>query len=601
METPKTKSAAKIVTPLGAELRKKILATSRLVADIVGGTLGPGGHPVLIERSEAGLPPIVTKDGVTVFRSLALQDPTMHCIVESMRDASVRTATEAGDGTTTATVLADALLQGTLRFCEENPGVSPQRLTQDIKDLHAKVLTPVLASLKLRGDLSSPDGRRRLRGVAAVSTNGDMELADAVVDCFDICGDDGNVTLAEASGPPGVRKDRIEGFPIGIGYEQCCQRYYPSFINRADLQQVHIESPVFLLNFGRVNDIQVLRPILEKLQEAYQGEYLKTPNVVVVATGFSESVLAALAHNWAAVDSLNIYPLVVPMDSPIANAARNFMDDLAAVTGATVRDPETANVVDATFADLGNITLNDQGVWVPLGVKRFEASRYRSTIVGFCDEAKLLARHSVVLTQAKQAESELEATMLRERLAKLVGGIARLTITGSSNGELKERRDRAEDAICAVRGAIKDGCLPAGGWALMRLHSVLRDMDTPAAELLCDALCAPLERLLSNAGLTDDEIDVVYHDLLNGTEKPADAQIFDAANKTMVCADEVGLLDSYSAVAEALKNSVSIASLLGTLGGCVVFPRNSELEFAEARSAAEFDRMSKFNPADERP
>ncbi len=598
MEYLKAKSAAKSVTPRGSKLEHLVLSTMSVIATIVGGTLGPGGHPVLIERPEFGLPPIITKDGVTVFKSLGFQDPVQHCIMEAARDASVRTAAEAGDGTTTATILAHAFVDRTTAFCKANPGTSPHRIIQEVQETFRNVLCPEIDRLTLHGDLESDTGRATLRAVACISSNGDEALADAVMTCFGICGDDGNVTISEASeGNSPYPVTKVEGFPVPNGYENSCGKFYPVFINDQEKQRSLVERPVFVLYFGRVTEIQSAVPLFQKLQEAWSGQYLKTPNIVFVAEGFSEAVVAQLAMFWSTPTNINVLPLVVP-SSPIPNGHRHFLDDLAAITGAKVLDPVTATLSEAEFEDLGNIALDLDNVWKTQGVTAVECGRYRTTILGHCDDDLVLDRADQIRGMLQNAGSELDASFLAERLAKLTGGIAELKVVGSSNGELKERRDRAEDAVCAVRGALKHGALLGGGWTLLRLASVLPDTAV-SRDIIRPALEAPVRVLFANVGLVGDEVE---HTLakLKGFVTSSDAQVYNARTRTWVNGHEAGILDSTPAVREALKNSISIATLLGTLGGTVVQPRDMAFERKEAVEAADFDRMSGYNPADER-
>jgi len=491
-----------------------------------------------------------------------------------------------------------------MEYCDRHPGESPQRVIRELQNAWKTVLEPELTRLSVKCSLEDPRGVSLLHAVAAVSGNGDTELADAVMECYQVCGDEGNVTIVDATGPSGYAVERVEGYPIASGYEESCQRFYPVFLNRQDLQQTHLDKPIFLLYFGRVNDIQTLTGLLQKLQEAWDGGYLKSPNIVVVATGFSESVLASLSTNWVSPGSINIFPLLVPSDSPIHNAQRNFLDDLAAVTGAAVFDPVTKPLNDEeTFDDLGNIGLDPETLqWSVMGIRAIEITRYRTTVLGTCQEDILLERVEKVKAQSEQAESELEGVLIRERLAKLTGGIAKLKVIGSSNGEVKERRDRAEDAICAVRGAIKHGCLPAGGWALARLVHILA--DTPInKEILMPALLQPIFVLLSNSGVPKAQQDALHllvkSNAVDGN--PETAVIYDASCGEMNHAMSAGLMDSTPAVREAIKNALSIATLLGTLGGCVVFPRDKAFEARESHEAADFSRNANFNPADERP
>lgn len=605
--TLKPHAAFKTVVPRSEKLEAAILATMDEIAQIVGGTLGPGGHPVLIERQEMDLPPMVTKDGVTVFRSLGFENAVKQSLLEAARDASVRTAVEAGDGTTTATILAEAFVRYTLEYCKKNPGIPPIKVIKTIQDVYKNKLEPLIDKSAIKCDLATPEGRKLLHSVATLSANGDTELGDAIMKCFDICGDDGNVTILESSGPSMYEVESIKGFPIGMGYETSCAKFFPTFINDSTTQRIVADKPAFLLYFGRITDIQKMIPALQKISDAWKNEYLTTHNLVVVATGFSEAVLAQFAFITANPDQINVFPLVVP-DSPLVNGPRNFLDDLAAVTGATVLDPVSKDLElasmdpDSGKTDFGNIgiKMNDAGqlTWEPKGVAHFECGRYRSSVVGFADEEKLFERLDIVKQQLLASESKLETDLINERVAKLTGGIAKLKVIGSSNGELKERRDRAEDAVCAVRGALKHGALIGGGWMLARMINSLDENDPIEQEIIKLALWMPIITLYSNAGIDVKDIEKDFQSRKNG--KLENVMVRDISKNEMVKALEVGILDSLPAVKEALKNSISIATLLGTLGGCVVYPRDKEVDKTESRDYNDFMRNANYNPADER-
>lgn len=618
MEALKAKSAAKTVIPRSPALKAKILETAKLIATVVGGTLGPGGRPVLIERPEYGVPPIVTKDGVTVFRALGFQDAVQHVLLESARDCAAKTALEAGDGTTTTTILYEALVRLTAGYCERHPGHAPQLVVKALQQALEATFRPEIDRLALRGDLATDEGRRRLRAVARVSANGDDALADAVLQAFDVCGDDGNVTIVDGSARvASYRVEKIDGFPIAMGYEFSCERFATAFVNRPDLQMVQLENPCFILYFGRVNDVQTLLPLMERLNEHWKIGVVKTPNFVLCATGFSESVLAFLSLNWANGGVINIFPLLVPNNSPVANAQRQFLDDLAAVTSGAVYDPVTAPLDQAEFAGIGNLELvnpeaadlppeEGAGEWRAGGVRLFEAGRHRSSVVGYYDEGEVLARAAVVKAQVEQAASQLDAELTKVRLAALTGGIARLHVLGASNAEVRERRDRADDAICAVRGAVRDGCLPGACWTLLRLASLLDPGDSVHAEILGPALLQPIRVLLDNVGLADEDQQRVVGATAAtaataaGLGMPESARVYDAAAGHMVYALEAGLLDSLPAVRDALTNAISIAAQHGTLGGVIVQPRDGRVDRDDARDAADFERNANVNPADER-
>jgi chaperonin GroEL len=567
----KVKAVPKLVSTNRSGLGKKVLSTMETISEIVGSTLGPGGRPVLIERQEYGLPNVITKDGVTVFRSLGFEDSTSHCIMEAARDASVRTATEAGDGTTTATVLAYAIMKKTAEMCTENPTLSPQRVTRDINKFFKDVIEPTIQGMSTS---ISIEDRDTLVKIAKLSANGDEVLAQKVLECFDLVGDAGNVTIVEESGPSGYEVERIEGYPISTGYEDSCDRYYPSFINEQGTASVKMDKPLFILNYGKITDIHSLFPLFAILNDS------DVSNVVVVATGFSDQVLGHLAMNFSQGGTLKVYPLIVPM-SPSPTGQLDFIEDLAAITGGKVLSNLGKTLANATEKDLG---------FLPNG--SFEATRYRSNVIGIRDEILVIERVDVLQKRLAVAGSKLDATILQERIGKVSGGIAKLRVIGPSTGDVKERRDRADDAVCAVRGALKHGYLSGGGKTLVKLATTLEFPSKHVCDVLGPAFIEPVRRMLNNAGLDDDAAKAVVKKLADEPTK-----VFDALEMEYVEPLEGGILDSTPAVLEAIRNSIAIATVLGTLGGAVVFPRDKEFERAEAKEAHDYLR----NAGEEHP
>jgi chaperonin GroEL len=580
----KVKSVSKAVEVKGGSLSNKVLSTMKTIADIVGSTLGPGGQPVLIERQEFGMPAMVTKDGVTVFRNLGFDDPVAHVIMETARDASVRTATEAGDGTTTATVLAEAIVRYSNSFVAKNPRYSPQKIVRKLESVFTTNIAPAINGLSTKADFNTPEGKEALRSVARVSANGDEALANAVIQCFELVGDDGNVTISEISGPSSYEVERIEGFPIGMGYEDSCGKFYGKFINDPGTQMCKMENPAFVCYHGRVTDIQTLIKFFSEIGSAWQTDGFRH-NIVLVATGFSDTVLANLATNFAEIGSINVFPLLAPQNA-VQGSELAFLQDVAAYTGATILDPLNKPFDVATLHDIG------------LQAKHFECGRFRSSVM--CghmpdgtplNELTVLDRVDQLKSLLNQETSIYETAILNERIGKLTGGIAKLKVVGPSSGELREKRDRAEDAVAAVRGAIKHGTLPGGGWTLIKLHSELKALNDEVVDaVLRPALLAPVTRLLQNAGMSQDEINDTIHTVGNRITAGHEPSAYDALNFQYVDARSGGLLDSTPAVLEAIRNSISIAGLLGTLGGAVVFKRDAELERTEARETNQYLR-----------
>lgn len=584
----KVQSVAKDIRVQGERLDAIVLQTLQICSDVVGATLGPGGLPVLIERQETGMPNMVTKDGVTAFRGIGLNDPTMNAIMESARDASVRTASEAGDGTTTATVLSEALLRYTQEFRKKYPKVSPQRVLTVINKLFEQVIEPRLKQASQ--DFAVTDAVQR--AVLLCSTNGDAELADAVQECFRITGDAGNVTLLESGGPRAYRVEPLKGYVVGVGFEESCRAWFGAYLNDRENNGVRLERPGVILHFGAVNSIEKLVPLMERAQESYnQGDRGVPRAYVLCATGFSDTLLAQLAGNFSSPETIKVYPLLVPK-SPFHNSEKALLEDLQALTGGVIFNDIESPLELATPASIG------------ASLDFFEAGRYRSNFVGMADESLALDRVSQLEAQLRVAESEYERGVLRERVAKLTGGIAKLTVVGASTAEIRERKDRAEDAVCALRGALKHGALPGATaglrFACQALQALDRCVDTwvPRGtqdaiinEIVIPAFRTPFIRLATNAGYNGDEVSAISSEYDNRL-KSSTTTVWDGRSGDFVDATTSGIVDSLPAVLEAIRNSISAATLLGTLGATIVFQRDAAVERQESADAYHFLRNS---------
>lgn len=578
MTVKKVKSPAKLYCSNPNILRKITSQTMDEIAEIVGSSYGPGGKTTLIESEYPGIPNKNTKDGVTIFKSLGSQDPYKHLIIEQTRDAAQRTASEAGDGTTATTIISATLVKSLFKYCEENPKESPQRATRILNKIVKKELIPAIRKQSITIDVDNQD---ILEKVAKVSANGDEEMASAVIEAFNMVGfgESSHVTIQELSGPGGYEVELIEGYPIAIGYEESIGKFHTAFINDKANQRCKLDKPLFLLYDGIINDLVSFLPLIDSLGKKYvqdgDSDYC---NLVLVAHGFSENVLTTLAFNFSNPTTLNVVPMATPMTNQ-KNSRLEFLYDLSAFTGAKIFDMNN-QVSKATLQDLGK------------GMDLFEFYRFRGTVVGQPDEFDIEERADQLEQQLKNAASISEKLDLEERLGKLTNGIAKLKIYGASNGELKERHDRCEDAVCAVRSAIKYGALPGGCRVLVNLALKLnseydeshRDYSL-VQTVLIESLMEPLRKLLDNAGYNSEEIQKIITDYFLDTEK-----VYDIENMEFGDPREMGIFDASQAVIQALENSVSIASVMGNLGGIVCSPRDNQLELQAWKEEQDFKR-----------
>lgn len=569
----KAKDSAKMYVCDKTFLKKKVLTTMQKISDIVGSSLGPSGRVTLIESSLPGIANKLTKDGVTIFKSLGAQDPYEHLIIESARDVATRTATEAGDGTTTATILSYSMVDNLFQFCEKYPKYSPQKAARRIAKITDSVLVPYILDRSIKIDESN---QHLLKMVAQISANGDEQMADAVIQSFDEIGfgESSHITIRELSGKKGYKVERIDGFPIPMGYEDSIGKLHTAFINDQANQRCYLENPLFLLIDGQVNDLVSIMPLIVELGTRYKNGEGNYKNLVIFSHGFSENVLIQLAFNFSDPNTINVFPLITPM-AQFVNSQLHFLQDLSAFTGAKLFGMKN-QVSTATLEDLGR------------GMTSIESYRFRTTVVGDPESINIEARAEELKTMMLSGESEAEKIWLQERLGKITNGIAKLTIFGGSNGELKEAHDRCEDAVCAVRAAIGHGALPGGARVAidlaLKLNSDL-EIGDPARDVLAPALMSLPMRLLDNAGYNSDEIQEIISKLIMDPNL-----VYDIENQRFGKAEELGLFDATKAVSESLNNAVSIAVVLGTMGGIVAYPRDDVFERDEARLDSEFTR-----------
>ena len=575
------KSAPKMFMTKSHKLQELVIHTMGRISDAVSSSLGPGGRPSLIESDLPGVPPKITKDGVSIFRSLGAQDPYQHLIIETALSSSMRTASEAGDGTTTTTLLAYELIKNIFDFCEKNPKESPQKTVRRIKRVMETVLLPYIAERSIKVTEGS---KKLLLSVATISANGEKALAEAVIKCFEEVGfgEASHVTIREMPGPSGYKVEKIEGYPIPIGLEESSGKYFASYINDQGNQRCYLENPKFLLFDGALQDLTSLSPLLNAIEGKIQenpANAKELKNIILVANGFSENVISTLAFNFEQTGTLRLVPIKAPM-AQFMNAQTHWLTDLAAFTGAKVFGMKN-QITDALIEDLGQ------------GMESFESTRFRSTLSGSPDPINIEFRAEELKKQLKRAESLAEASWLEERVAKITSGIAKLTIIGSSPSEIKERADRAEDAVCSIRSSIVHGVLPGGGRIALDMALLLADKleeSDPARIVLVESLKAVPLKLLDNAGYNAEEVKHVMDSLIANP-----GSVYDVENQQFGEPETLGIFDASKAVSESLRNSVEIASVLGTLGGIICHPRDAEFERKEASLDEEWRKVSQ-NP-----
>jgi len=577
-QTKKPKSAAKIMLPASERLTAETLNTLKHISQMVSQTLGPGGKQVLIERPEVGMKPIATKDGVTVFKHLGYESAIQQVILEAARDAAIRTANDAGDGTTTATILSYAIAELTAEVLKNNDKISPQSLIRAMQSLIPSI-TKFIESHRI--DVNADNYEEVLRIVGTISANGDVDLANKILEAIDQIGEEGSLTIAEINmgGTSRYEVERLNGYTLEKGYEESCRNFATGFLNDKSGSKVVLEKPVFILYDGVINDISQVADGLIKLTEYMVQSNVPNKNAVIVAHGFSDSVVGDLHVNWNHPKAqLKIFPLLTPSDI-IRNYGTHILYDLQAYVGVPVFNP-----IDRPFTDIDPKQLCDLN-----RATKFECERYKSLIYVNEDPDAIALRVEELKLQKEKPESEYELRSLELRIGKLTSGIARLNIYGPSAIETREKRDRAEDAWMAIKGTIKHGAVTGGGYILVRLAAFLQTQadkitDTTlklAAIILGNAMLEPVKVLYKNYGYTDEQVNNIISELLRN-----DDQTFDLLKQKWVSKYE--LLDSVPALVEAIRNSISIASLLGTLGGIIAFPRDHIEDRKEADFVREF-------------
>lgn len=508
----------------GDDARTKMVRGINVLANAVKVTLGPKGRNVVLERSFGG--PTVTKDGVSVAKEIELKDKFENMGAAMVREVASKTSDNAGDGTTTATVLAQAIVDEGMKFVAA--GMNPMDLKRGID----KAVAAAITELK---KLSKPTTtNKEIAQVGAISANSDEEIGQIISEAMDKVGKEGVITVEDGKSLKN-ELEVVEGMQFDRGYLS------PYFINQPEKQAAVLENPFILLHDKKISNIRELLPVLEQVAKAARP-------LVIIAEDIDGEALATLV-----VNSIRGILKVVAVKAPGFGDRRSAMlEDIAVLTGSTVISSNVGLSLDkATLAQLGS-------------AKKVEVTKENTTIIdGAGDAAAIENRVKNIRTQIEGASSDYDREKLQERVAKLAGGVALIKVGAATEVEMKEKKARVEDALHATRAAVEEGIVPGGGVALIRAKLAIKDIkgdndeQNAGIRIVLRAMEEPLRQIVANAG---DEPSVVVNTVAQG-EGNFGYNAQSAKYGDMV---EMGVLDPTKVTRTALQNAASVASLILT-------------------------------------
>ena len=514
----------------GNDSRSKMVEGVNILANAVKVTLGPKGRNVVIERSFGG--PAVTKDGVTVAKEIELKDKLQNMGAQMVKEVASKTAENAGDGTTTATVLAQAIVKEGMKYV--TAGHNPMDLKRGID----KAATAAVDAL---GRISKPcETSDEIAQVGTISANSDAGIGKMIADAMDKVGKEGVITV-ESGKSLHDELDVVEGMQFDRGYLS------PYFINNQEKQTVELDQPFILLFDKKITNIRDMIPVLEAVAKA--GKPL-----LIVAEDVEGEALATLV-----VNNMRGTVKTCAIKAPgFGDRRKAMLEDIAILTGGKV-------VAEELGLTLEKVTAEDLGM-----AARVEISKENTIIIdGAGDAVAIENRVKSIRVQAEEATSEYDKEKLQERVAKLAGGVAVIKVGGATEVEVKEKKDRIDDALHATKAAVEDGIVPGGGVALVRAKQAIAGLKGDNADqqaginIVLRAMEEPLRCIVSNAG---DSADVVLNAVLGGTGNYG----YNAATEQYVDMLADGVIDPTKVAKTALVNAASVAGLLLTTD-CAIF------------------------------
>ena len=508
----------------GTEVRQKMVNGVNMLANAVKVTLGPKGRNVVLDRSFGG--PHITKDGVTVAKEIELKDKFENMGAQMLKEVASKTNDVAGDGTTTATVLAQAIVAEGMKYV--TAGMNPTDLKRGI-DKAVNALVGELANI------SKPcETYEQIAQVGAISANSDEQVGKIIADAMQEVGKEGVITVEDGKSLEN-ELEVVKGMQFDRGYLS------PYFVNDVEKQIAGLDNPFVLLFDKKISNIRDLLPVLEQVAKTSRP-------LLIIAEDVEGEALATLV-----VNSIRGILKTVAVKAPgFGDRRKAMLQDIAILTGGTVIAEEIGLTLEqATLEHLGQ-------------AKRIEISKENTTIIdGYGDKAAVEARVGEIRKQIEVATSDYDKEKLQERVAKLAGGVAVIKVGAATEVEMKEKKDRVDDALHATRAAVEEGVVAGGGVALLRARAALKSVETANADqeagvkIVLRAIEAPLRQIVANAG---GEPSVVVNKVLEGKDNFG----YNAGSDTYGDMIQMGVLDPAKVTRSALQHAASIAGLMLT-------------------------------------
>ncbi|HQO16638.1 MAG TPA: chaperonin GroEL [Methylotenera sp.] len=508
----------------GDDVRQKMVNGVNVLANAVKVTLGPKGRNVVLERSFGA--PTITKDGVSVAKEIELKDKFENMGAQMVKEVASKTSDIAGDGTTTATVLAQAIIREGMKSVAA--GMNPMDLKRGID----KAVEAAIANLK---EQSKPcTTSKEIAQVGSISANSDSSIGQIIADAMDKVGKEGVITVEDGSGLSN-ELDVVEGMQFDRGYLS------PYFINNQERQIALMDNPFVLLHDKKISNIRDLLPALEQVAKAGRP-------LLIIAEDVDGEALATLVVN----NIRGILKTVAVKAPGFGDRRKAMLEDIAILTGGTV-------IAEEVGLKLENVKLEDLG-----SAKRIEVGKENTIIIdGAGHEGNIKSRITQIKTQIEEATSDYDREKLQERVAKLAGGVAVIKVGATTEIEMKEKKARVEDALHATRAAVEEGIVAGGGVALIRARDAIAkvkgdNLDQEAGiKIVLRAVEEPLRQITANAGV---EPSVVVNNVAAGKGNYG----YNAANETYGDMVEMGVLDPTKVTRSALQNAASVAGLMLT-------------------------------------